>query len=66
MSNIAYTLCVDNDVYVADVRAFSTPKAMDGSFAECSVKDKPFYCFLLNDSMRNLSTAFYSMNSSVF
>ena len=29
---------------VEQVPTFCTAKAMDGSFAECSVEDKPVYC----------------------
>ena len=43
-TQIGYTQYVDNDVYVDDVFTFCTAKAMDGSFAECSVEDKPVDC----------------------
>ena len=43
-THIRYIQYVDNDVYVDDVFTFCTAKAMDGSFAECSVEDKPVDC----------------------
>ena len=45
-TQIGYTQYGDNDAYVDDVPTFCTAKAMDGSFAECSVEDKPVYCML--------------------
>ena len=43
-TQIGYTQYVDNDVYVDDVSTFCTAKAMDGSFVESSVEDKPVDC----------------------
>ena len=61
-TQIGYSQYVDNDVYVDDVPTFCTAKAMDGSFAECSVEAKPVDCMPNVTRVSVEHNAFYWMS----